>query len=228
MKLPAFELERYFARYEFDLPYLLSSSDVETHDMSELLAKADDECRRMWANLSLGYTQAPGHPLLRREIANLYDTVPDEGVLVFSGAEEAIFALSNVVVGDRADDRAAVVWPAYQSLHEVPRSAGAHVDFIELHHEDGWALERSCGIDDHVERISPLAYLGVASNPWTAATTLGVHANTGQQRLNRIHRLLGRTWRSGPRQWAVHTALTLKALHQRVDGGTTGHSPRRR
>lgn len=112
MKLPAFELERYFARYEFDVPYLLSSSDVETHDMGDLLSMADDECRGLWADLSLDYTQSPGHPLLRREIAGLYDTVPEDGVVVFSGAEEAIFALANVVVGDRTDDRATVVWPA--------------------------------------------------------------------------------------------------------------------
>lgn len=141
MKIPEFELERYFARHEFDAPYLLSSSDMETMRVGELLALADDGARRMWEELALGYTESQGHPLLREEIAALYEAVPPEGVLVFSGAEEAIFALANVVAGERPGGRAAVVWPAYQSLHEVARSAGAGVDLLELRHEEAWALD---------------------------------------------------------------------------------------
>ncbi len=143
--MPEFELERYFARHEFDAPYLLSSSDMETVRMDGLLALADDEGRGMWEDLALGYTEPAGHPLLREEIAALYETVPPEGVLVFSGAEEAIFSLSSVVACGRSGEgpgmRAAVVWPAYQSLHEVARSAGADVDLLELRHEEGWALD---------------------------------------------------------------------------------------
>lgn len=141
MKMPEFELERYFARHEFDAPYLLSSSDMETMRLDELLALADEEGRGMWEDLALGYTETQGHPLLREEIAALYETVPPEGVLVFSGAEEAIFALANVAAGGQPGDRAVVVWPAYQSLHEVARSAGAEVDPLELRHEDGWAFD---------------------------------------------------------------------------------------
>jgi aspartate/methionine/tyrosine aminotransferase len=141
MKMPEFELERYFARHEFDAPYLLSSSDMETVRMEELLALADEGGRRMWGDLALGYTESQGHPLLREEIAALYESVEPEGVLVFSGAEEAIFALANVAVGGQPGDRAVVVWPAYQSLHEVARSAGAEVDLLELRHEDGWTLD---------------------------------------------------------------------------------------
>jgi aspartate/methionine/tyrosine aminotransferase len=141
MKMPEFELERYFARHEFGAPYLLSSSDMETMRMDELLALADGEGRRMWNDLALGYTEPQGHPLLREEIASLYETVPPEGVLVFSGAEEAIFALANVVAGNSPGGRAAVVWPAFQPLHEVARSAGAEVDLLELRHEDGWSLD---------------------------------------------------------------------------------------
>ena len=141
MKIPDFELERYFARHEFDAPYLLSSSDMETIRLDELLAIADGESHRMWEDLALGYTESQGHPLLREEIASLYETVAPEGVLVFAGAEEAIFALANVVAGERSGSRAAVLWPAYQSLYEVARAAGATVDLLELRHEEGWALD---------------------------------------------------------------------------------------
>ena len=56
MRLPPFALERYFARYEFQVPYLLSSSDVEALSMAELLELADAEGRERWEGLSLGYT----------------------------------------------------------------------------------------------------------------------------------------------------------------------------
>ena len=164
MRMPEFELERYFARHEFDAPYLLSSSNMETVRMDGLLDPADDEGRRMWENLSLGYTEPQGHPLLREEIASLYETVPPEGVLVFSGAEEAIFALSSVVCGERRGGRAAVVWPAYQSLYEVARSAGAQLDLLELRHEDGWALDPDA-LEDLVGPSTGLVALNFPHNP---------------------------------------------------------------
>lgn len=164
MKIPQFELERYFARHEFDAPYLLSSSDMETMRMDELLALSDGESRRMWEDLSLGYTESQGHPLLREEIAALYETVQPEGVLVFCGAEEAIFALANVVAGGRPGSRAVVVWPAYQSLHEVARSAGAEVDLLELGHEDGWAFDPAA-LDGLVGPSTDLVVLNFPHNP---------------------------------------------------------------
>jgi aspartate/methionine/tyrosine aminotransferase len=139
MRLPDFELERYFARWEFDAPYLLCASDAETFGLSELLDLADAETAELWRDLSLGYTESPGHPLLRAEIALLYEQAQADDVVVFSGAEEPIFAIATALLG--AGDHAIVTWPAYQSLHEVPRAAGAEVTLIELEHEAGWALD---------------------------------------------------------------------------------------
>ena len=99
MKIPEFGLERYFARYEFQTPYLLSSSDIEGYRLDELLELADEGERGLWEGLSLGYTESSGHPLLRAEISTLYEGVDPEEVLVFSGAEEAIFAFMNVALG---------------------------------------------------------------------------------------------------------------------------------
>ena len=48
MALAPFRLEQYFERYEFSVPYLLSSSDAETIGMDELLALADDELAAAW------------------------------------------------------------------------------------------------------------------------------------------------------------------------------------
>ena len=73
MRLTDFALERYFARWEFAVEHLLCASDVQGYPMADLLALADDETRAMWDALTLGYTESTGHPLLRREIAALYD-----------------------------------------------------------------------------------------------------------------------------------------------------------
>ena len=99
MRIEDFELERFFARYEFAVRHLLCASDVEGWAMADLLALADPETAALWHGLGLGYTEAPGHPLLRAEIATLYEGIAPDEVLVFSGAEEAIFVAANVLLG---------------------------------------------------------------------------------------------------------------------------------
>ncbi|MEA2610205.1 MAG: hypothetical protein QOJ75_2448, partial [Chloroflexota bacterium] len=139
MQIAEFTLERYFARWEFAARHLLCASDVQPYPMAELLALADNETRSLWDQLQLGYTESTGHPLLRREIAALYDTIEPDEVLTFAGAEEAIFCLMNVSLGP--GDHAIVTWPGYQSLYEIPRAIGAELTLHELHESAGWAID---------------------------------------------------------------------------------------
>jgi aspartate/methionine/tyrosine aminotransferase len=139
MRIADFALERYFARWEFAVEHVACASDVEGWSMAELLGLADDETRSLWDRLRLGYTESTGHPLLRAEIATLYDGLSADDVLVFAGAEEAIFCLMST--GLDAGDHVVVTWPGYQSLYEVARSAGAKVALHLLREDDGWALD---------------------------------------------------------------------------------------
>lgn len=139
MRIADFALERYFARWEFAVEHLLCASDVQGMAMTEVLALADDETRALWDDLTLGYTESTGHPLLRREIASLYDGLSADDVLVFAGAEEAIFCLANVLLGP--GDHTIVTWPGYQSLYEVGRATGAEVALHELREDAGWAID---------------------------------------------------------------------------------------
>ena len=74
VRIADFALERYFARWEFAVEHVACASDVEGWSMAELLALADDETRAMWAASGSATRNRPGHPLLRREIAALYDS----------------------------------------------------------------------------------------------------------------------------------------------------------
>ena len=135
-RLPDFRLERYFARWEFTAPYLLCASDIEALKLQELLALADPETTALWSNLALGYTESAGLPLLRREIATLYESVAGDDVLVFAGAEEAVLVGLGSLLGP--GDHAIVTWPCYQSLEAVACGAGANVSRWELRDSQGW------------------------------------------------------------------------------------------
>ncbi len=137
--MPPFKLERYFDRYEFSAPYLLSSSDCESLHLDELLSMASPDTRRLWEGLSLGYTESPGHPLLRAEIATLYQGFTANDVLVMA-PEEAIYIFMRTFLSP--GDEVVAVAPAYQSLHEVARAIGCRVVLWPLAlTEKGWTAD---------------------------------------------------------------------------------------
>jgi aspartate/methionine/tyrosine aminotransferase len=138
MQIADFALERYFARWEFAVKYLLCASDGEPIALADLLALADDDSRRRWNSLKLGYTESAGLPALRQEIAALYHGLDADDVITFAGAEEGVFLAMHAMLA--AGDHAVVVWPAYQSLHEVARSIGAQVTLVPLNPRD-WSLD---------------------------------------------------------------------------------------
>lgn len=124
MKIKPFELERYFAKYEFTAPYLLSPSDCEPLTLRELLSMADEDSLRLWEKLRLGYTESQGHPTLREEVAKLYPNITQDDVLIIA-PEEGIFIAMNVLL--EANDHVVVTYPSYQSLYEIARFLGCEV-----------------------------------------------------------------------------------------------------
>ncbi len=97
MRIKDFKLEDYFAKYEFNVKYTLCSSDCESFSVDELLnieKGSLEDLKKVW----LGYTESLGNPILREEISKLYRNISPEEVIVFSGAEEAIFIFMNVLL----------------------------------------------------------------------------------------------------------------------------------
>ena len=138
MRMPPFELERFFADFEFNVEYMLCGSDCESFSIEELLHLDPDASaafRRHW----LGYTESSGDPALRQAISRIYRTIGARQTLVHAGAEEAIFLFMHATL--QPGDHVVVHWPCYQSLVEIPRSIGCEVSLWRAREERGWALD---------------------------------------------------------------------------------------
>lgn len=134
-----FKLERYFGKYEFAVQWLLSSSDCESVTVPELVAMADAASRQLWEGLYLGYTESPGHPLLRAEIAKMYHQVGPEQIIV-AAPEELIFIAMHSLL--QPGDHVIYTAPAYQSLYAVAQSIGCAATPWYLEAKAGyWVLD---------------------------------------------------------------------------------------
>ncbi len=177
MQLPPFKLERYFARHEFSIKYLLSCSDCESMSIAELLA-LEPGASQAFQNHWLGYTESPGASSLRQEISRMYTTIQADQTLVFSGAEEAIYLLMQAAL--QPGDHLIVHWPCYQSLHEVAKAIGCELSYWRANPEVSWRLD----LDWLEEEIQPNTRLIVLNTPHNPTGYLMSKADF--RRLNQI------------------------------------------
>jgi aspartate/methionine/tyrosine aminotransferase len=161
MQMPPFRLERYFAKYEFNVDYVLCCSDCESLTVRDLLDLEPDSADRFHQHW-LGYTESMGSPSLRREICRLYRDIQPDQVLVHTGAEEAIFLFMQAVL--KAKDHVIVHWPCYQSLAEVARSIGCRVSLWKAREENGWALDLE-ELKRHMQPNTRVIVLNTPHNP---------------------------------------------------------------
>lgn len=157
-----FKLERYFGKYEFAVQWLLSSSDCESVAVTDLVAMADAESRQLWDGLHLGYTESPGHPLLRAAIAQLYQQVGPEQIIV-AAPEELIFIAMHSLL--QPDDHMIYTAPAYQSLYAVAQSIGCTATPWYLQTEgDHWVLDIAA-LERMVTQRTKLLVINFPHNP---------------------------------------------------------------
>lgn len=121
--------------YEFSVKYLLSSSDCDGLLQNDLLAMADDETKKLWDNLTLGYTESLGHPLLREEIAKLYQGMTSDNCLVIVPEEGIYIALNSIL---QSGDNVICTYPGYQSLYEIAEGMGCEITKWEPEEANGW------------------------------------------------------------------------------------------
>jgi len=162
MKIDDFNLERYFAKYEFKARHLLSSSDCESLKVSELINRADPECLSLWRNLKLGYTETKGHILLREEISNLYNYIKTEDILVMA-PEEGIFITLNIILNP--GDHLIVLDPSYQSLSEIPKAIGCEVTRWPVSLKNNqWSLDINF-LKKNIKKNTKLLIINFPHNP---------------------------------------------------------------
>ncbi|OAT85218.1 aminotransferase class I/II-fold pyridoxal phosphate-dependent enzyme [Desulfotomaculum copahuensis] len=134
MNLPPFTLERWFARYEFEVDINLCASCAPATSTDDILSLAGEQAREDYLHLGLDYIPNPGTGELRRQVAGLYHDLDEEYIQVTTGASEAIFLLMNCLFSN--GDNIIVQQPAYQSLYAVAGAAGVQIKAWPLQGEE--------------------------------------------------------------------------------------------
>lgn len=130
-----FKLETYFSKWEFTAQYHLTASDCESQPIHSLLALACDEDREAFQKLWLGYTETRGPATLRHIIATTYDTLCENDILCFAGAEEGLYIAMKTIL--QLGDHAIVFTPNYQAAETIPLSI-CEVTGLALQPENNW------------------------------------------------------------------------------------------
>jgi len=113
MEIKPFETEKYFEKYEFTSPYMLSASDCETVRIADLIEMGGGSADEL-LNLRLGYTPLGGSVPLRQQISGLYESVAPDQIIVLGTPVEGIFLTCQVLLGK--NDHVIALTPAYDSL----------------------------------------------------------------------------------------------------------------
>ncbi|MDL2298558.1 aminotransferase class I/II-fold pyridoxal phosphate-dependent enzyme [Synergistaceae bacterium OttesenSCG-928-D05] len=162
MKLKEFQLERLFARYRQRAKYMLSQSSCESVTMQEIVDMADKECKSLWNNMRLGYTDPKGCILLREAVTDRYQSIRPNDILELV-PEEGIFIFMNTLLDP--GDEVIVMQPCLPSLYELPRALGCKVIRWPLEITSwGWRLD----LNFLAENISPktkLLVMNIPNNP---------------------------------------------------------------
>ncbi|MCD6472626.1 aminotransferase class I/II-fold pyridoxal phosphate-dependent enzyme [Candidatus Aerophobetes bacterium] len=123
------------------IKYNLTESSVTDCNLDELNVNL--------GNLSIAYGNHSGEPELRELIAQEYDGLSADQVLITSGAAAALFIVAVSLL--KPGDHIIVAHPNYASNIEVPRSLGCKVDFLNLRFEENFKLN----LDELEDLITP-------------------------------------------------------------------------
>jgi aspartate/methionine/tyrosine aminotransferase len=159
MKLAVFRQEEFFEDYEFSCELMLALSGAEPMTAAELEQIVGG---RPDLDSELGYTPSSGFPELRDAIAALNPPAERDNVMVTVGAIEALLILHNLLL--EPGDEVVCLWPAYQPLHELATGAGGSVRFVELQHDEDFAIDLGA-IEDAVGPRTKVVLLNVPHNP---------------------------------------------------------------
>ena len=134
MNIPIFELERVQSLFENTVDYNLTESGFHPYTLNELLTKAQLDTL---SNMVLGYGQTNGSIPLRKRIADMYEGVNEENVLVTNGSSEANFVACHTLL--EKDDEVVMMVPNYMQIWGIVEEMKAIPKAFNLKEEDNWA-----------------------------------------------------------------------------------------
>lgn len=162
MNIEPFKLERYYSKHEFTTRYMLSSSDCETMQISELL-DFEQNAFDAFCKLRLGYTETKGSPELRHAISSIYSSIGSNKVLVCAAAQEPIFLFCHAVL--KPDDEIIIQFPCYQSIQAIPESIGCKVKKWNVKYVDNSPLFDLQELADLVSSKTKVIFINSPHNP---------------------------------------------------------------
>ncbi|MGI8857273.1 MAG: aminotransferase class I/II-fold pyridoxal phosphate-dependent enzyme [Thermomicrobiales bacterium] len=141
MRLTPFALERWMTTYETQVEYDLAESGIHPLTTAELLAfdPEPEKRARELLDIPLNYSEARGTLALRTRIAETYDGLTPDDILITTGAIEANYLLFNALLAP--GDEVVSVFPAYQQLYTVPEAIGCTVQTVTLREETGYRYD---------------------------------------------------------------------------------------
>ncbi len=156
-----FELEVFFAKWEFEAQHHLTASDAQSMTLDDLLAMASQEDRDAFGKLWLGYRETQGDEALREAIAKTYKNLKAEHIQCFAGAQEGIYAAMKTLLTPA--DHALVVVPNYQAAETLPLDI-CEVTGIPLREDHGWTLDLQA-LEDAIKPNTRLVSINFPNNP---------------------------------------------------------------
>ena len=147
-------IEEWFDGYQYEVDYDIGESGMKFRHFSELGIDLND--------LPIRYGYHRGNPELRQLIAEQYEGLSAENVIVTTGASEANFAMVASLVGSR--DNVVVEYPNFPSLYEVPLSLERDVTFFNLTFDEKFKPNLS-KLAERLKKDTRLVVLSHPNNP---------------------------------------------------------------
>ncbi|MBU0651007.1 aminotransferase class I/II-fold pyridoxal phosphate-dependent enzyme [bacterium] len=161
MKIRRFFMEDWLSSNRFSVFCNMAESGVLDLRVDELLKLTNTDFSDL-EKIKLEDIDARGSLELRSEIAKLYKDCDESNVMVTTGTSEALFCLFNILLCP--GDNVIVMFPAFQSLYDVPRAVGAEVRFFGLSFENKFKPKIE-DLEKLVDRKTKLIILNSPHNP---------------------------------------------------------------
>lgn len=161
---PENRLATYQQRYKPLARHLLSTATPEALSLHELLDLASTEELENWEQLMLGYASSQGEERLRELIAAQYPGLDRTNIVCFAGAQEAIFACTQALVGSA--DHVSAITPMFEPLVLTAQGIGAWINFCPMDYDPdtGWSLDLDKWLE-HLNEDTRLAVINFPHNP---------------------------------------------------------------